>query len=239
MNERDGIPIYQRIRTQIYRDISMGTFKVGDLIPSELSLMKQYNVSRTTVRKAIESLTQEGLIDRRRGAGSFVKKDIAKAKVGLRGSLEDIFAVVKNTTSKVIRFEYVDPTPEILANLKQDSLSQVLRIDRVRSLENAPFLYSINYLPDAIGQFLTKKDLEQFSLIEAIPKKCNVPVVKAVQNFGATIASSKVAGILGVPLGFPLVEIERVTMTSEDVPVNLFYGLYRSDIYKFTTVFSI
>ncbi|MFH1300151.1 MAG: GntR family transcriptional regulator [Planctomycetota bacterium] len=238
MSEREGIPIYQRIRMQLYREISSGCLKIGELIPSETSLMKQYSASRTTVRKAIESLSKKGFIVRKRGVGSFVEKDIVKANIRLRGSFKDILAVAQNTSTKVVGFEYVDPTPEILKNLKQEDEAQVLRIDRVRCMENTPFLYSINYLPDAIGQLLMKKDLEQFALIELIPKKCNLPVVKAIQNFGATIADSVMAKMLDIPLGFPVLQIERVTMTSEDRPVNLFYGFFRSDVYKFTTAFS-
>ena len=70
-------------------------------------------------------------------------------------------------------------------------------------MEEEPFLYSVNYVPDEIGQFLTKKDLEQASLIQLIPEKCNILVVKAVQNFGATIASTRMSERLCIPIGLP------------------------------------
>ena len=238
MGERKGLPIYQQISMQIYNDIASGALKVGDAIPTEAVLMRQYNASRTTVRNAIKSLSQEGIIGRRRGSGSFVKKNVTKAKVSLQGSFEDILDVIQNTSAKVFRFEYVDSTGDIRKNLSLTGPNRVLRVDRIRYAEETPFLYSINYLPDEIGQFLTKKNLEQYALLELIPKMCGIPIVKAVQNFGATMANTKMAELLGVPLGFPILEIKRVTMSSGDRPVNLFYGYFRSDMYKFTTVFS-
>ena len=239
MGERNEAPRYQTIRAQIYNDISSGKIKVGDLIPSEAALMDQYQASRTTVRKAIEHLSNEGIIVRKRGVGSIVNKKVVAANVRLSGSFDDLLDVAHSTSVKVVRFEYVDPSPEVCKQLMLDSSSQVLRIDRIRYMEKTPFMYSVNYLPDAIGQFFTKMDLEVTSLLELVPDKCNIKLIRAMQEFNATIADNLMAGLLNVPLGFPLLQIDRITLGDNDLPVNLFYGYFRSDIYKFTTEFSL
>ncbi len=239
MGERNEVPRYQAIRAQIYNDISSGKLKVGDHIPSETALMKQYRASRTTVRKAIENLSNEGIIVRKRGIGSIVGKKVVSAKVALSGSFGDLLDVAQNTAVKVIRFEYVDPSPEHNTWLQVNDGSPILRIDRVRYKDDTPFMYSINHVPNAIGQFLTKIDLEGTSLLELIPQKCDVPLGKAIQEFNATIANSLTAELLDVPLGFPLLEINRVVFSTEKEPVYTFHGYFRSDMYEFTTEFSL
>ncbi len=239
MAERTEAPRYQTIRAQIYNDISSGKIKVGELIPSETALMEQFQASRTTVRKAIEHLSKEGIIIRKRGVGSIVNKKVVAPNVKLRGSFDDLLDVAHNTMVKVVRFEYVEASPEVCKQLKLKDGSQVLRIDRIRYMNKSPFMYSINYLPDAIGQFFTKMDLEKTSLLELVPRQCKVTLDKAMQEFNATIADNQMAEYLNIPLGFPLLRIDRVTFAKKELPVNLFYGYFRSDIYKFTTEFSL
>ena len=113
----------------------------------------------------------------------------------------------------------------------------MLRIDRVRLTDRTPFLYSINYLPDDIGRFLSKKELEEQSLTELIQKKCVFVLKSALQTFSATLADDHMADILKVPIGFPLLEIKRVTSSVEDRPINLFFGFFRPDLYVFTAIF--
>ncbi len=238
MREVENIPLFQRIRIQLYKDISSGVFKVGDLIPTEAVLMKRYNTSRTTVRRAIASLVEEGVIVGKRGKGSFVKRNVAKTNVKLRGSFKDIIDVAKSTLANVLRFEYVDANPEIAKHLAIKGNQRVLRVDRVRFAEKTPFLYSVNYLPEDIGQFLSKRDIEELPLMELLSKKCGVVLKNAVQNFSATVADDSMSNILKVPIGFPLLEIRRITSSSEDRPVNLFSGYFRADLYSFTATFS-
>jgi GntR family transcriptional regulator len=238
MREKGTIPLFQRIRIQLYRDISNGVFRVGDFIPTEADLMKRYNTSRTTVRRAIAGLVEEGIIVGKRGKGSIVKRNVAKANVRLRGSFGDILDVAKNTLVKVLRLEYLAPDPEISKHLAIKGDRRVLRVDRVRFTNKTPFLYSINYLPEDIGQFLCKKDFEEAPLLELLSKKCHVELKSAVQDFSAAVADHYVSHILNVPVGFPLLEIKRVVLSSEGTPVNLFVGFFRADIYSCTTTFS-
>ncbi len=238
MREVENIPLFQRIRIQLHKNISIGVFKVGDLIPTEAVLMKRYNASRTTVRRAIASLVEEGVIVGKRGKGSFVKRNVTKTNIRLRGSFKDILDVAKSTLANVLRFEYVDADPAVARQLAIRGNLRVLRVDRVRFTDKTPFLYSINYLPEDIGQFLSKKDIEEFPLMELLPKKCHLVLKNAVQSFSATVADDYMSKTLKVPIGFPLLEIRRVTSSSTDRAVNFFSGYFRTDLYSFTATFS-
>jgi len=238
MEELKVIPIYQRIRIQLYKDISSGVFKVGDAIPTEVSLMKRFHSSRTTIRRAISSLVKEGIVVRKAGKGSFVNRNFPKTRIRMRGSFKDIIDVAKTTSVKVLRFEYIEAPPEVAKQLQVKKDQRVLCIDRVRFAKDVPFLYSVNYLPNEIGRYLSMQDLEEKPLTQLLTDKCHQVLKNAVQNFGATVADNHIADILKIPMGFPLLTINRIATSSEDKPVNLFLGHFRSDLYVFTTVFS-
>jgi len=238
MKEKNIIPLYQQIRVQILNEIRSGNLKVGDAIDTETVLMKKYNASRTTVRNAIMDLVKTGIVKRTAGKGSFIKKNLPKAEVKLTGTFEDILNVAKTTSAKVLRFEFVEPPGYITELLKLKKNARVLKIDRVRSVGRTPFLYSTNYLPENIGKLLTIKDVEDSILTELFVKKCKQILKKQTQEFGATVADDKMAKLLKIPVGFPLLQIKRVTFSSEDVPINIFTSNFRSDIYLFTATFS-
>lgn len=238
MKEKNIIPLYQQIRIQILNEIRSGNLNIGDAIDTETILMKKYNASRTTVRNAIKDLVKDGIIERTAGKGSFVKKNLPKAEVKLTGTFEDILNVAKTTSAKVLKFEFVEPPSNILTVLKLKKDDRVLRIDRIRFVEGTPFLYSTNYLPEDIGRLLTIKDVEDFVLTELFVKKCKQVLKKQTQEFGATVADDRMAKLLKIPVGFPLLQIKRVTLSSEDILINYFISNFRSDIYAFTATFS-
>lgn len=238
MKEKNIIPLYQQIRVQILNEIRSGNLKVGDAIDTETTLMKKYNASRTTVRNAISDLVKDGIIKRTAGKGSFIKKNLPKAEVKLTGTFEDILNVAKTTSAKVLRFEFVEPPFNIIKLLNLKKNDRVLRIDRLRFVDNTPFLYSTNYLPEHIGRLLTIKDVEDSTLTELFVTKCKQMLKKQTQDFGASVADDAMARYLAVPVGFPLLQIKRVTISSEDIPINVFISNFRSDIYIFTATFS-
>lgn len=237
MKKERVIPLYQQIRVQIMNEMRIGNLSVGDAIDTESALMKKYDASRTTVRNAISALVKEGFIERTAGKGSFVKKNLPRAEVRLTGTFEDILNVAKTTSAKVLRFEFVEPPSIISDKLNLTKNERVLRIDRVRFVESTPFLYSINYLPEDIGKYLTIKDVEESVLTELFTDKCKQVLKKQTQEFGATVADDKTAKILQIPVGFPLLQIKRLTLSGDNIPINLFVSNFRSDIYVFTATF--
>lgn len=238
MEEKSIIPLYQRIRIQILKDISTGSLKIGDAIDTENVFMKKYHASRTTVRNAISSLAEEGIISRKPGKGSFVKKKPPKTKVKLVGTFEDILNVIKTTAVNVLRFEYVKPPIEAVEKLGLKDGGRVLRIDRVRFVDDTPFMYSINYMPEDIGKYLSIVDIEESVVTELLVSKCRQVLKGQVQEFGADIADDYMAKLLKIPVGFPLLEIRRVTLSRENRPINMFISHFRSDVYVYTATFS-
>lgn len=238
-NKPEGILLYQRIRNQVINEISMGKFKVGDLIPTEIELMNRFNASRTTVRHAMSELVEKGILVRKRGKGTFVSKNAkTKPRIKLNGSFEDILDVGRTTVVNVVRFEYIEAPRQVADLLEIPEKETILQIDRVRFSGKEPFIYSINYLPDSIGRYINKDILLKMPLLDIVIKQCTLPIVSGIQKFSATMADQDVAKLLNINVGVPLLEIERIVKTTNDKPLYLFLGFFRSDIYNFETEFS-
>lgn len=240
MSDALNIPMYKKITNQIYQDISLGIYKQGDLLPTESDFIKRYNTSRTTVRKALSSLVEEGIIYRKAGKGSFVQKGFLKKRpqMLLKGSFSAILAVAKELNVKVLKYEYMLPTPDVKAKLQLGDDDRVLRVERLHFYNELPFLYSTNFLPENEGRLLSLCDFENFTVAELISTKCKQTLKEAIQTFNAVVADSQRSKSLNVPVGFPLLSIERISFSVENRPVNLFFGFFRSDSYIFSAVFS-
>jgi len=240
MSDSINIPLYKKIINQIYQDISLEVYKPGDLLPTESDLIKKYKTSRTTVRKALSSLVEDGIIYRKAGKGSFVQKGFLKKKpqMLLRGSFAAIQAAAEELKVKVLKFEYLQPPPDVKEKLQLGDSERVLRVERLHFCNEIPFLYSTNFLSEIEGRFLSLSDFENFTVVELLSTKCKQTLKEAIQTFNAVVADNRRSKALNIPVGFPLLSIERISSSVDNRPINLFIGFFRSDSYVFSAVFS-
>src|SRR5690554_5525064 len=154
------IPIYQVIENDIKDQILKGKLKSGDIIPSENQLKEQYNVSRMTVRQALNNLVNEGYLFRHKGKGTFVSgRKIEKNIQGVRSFTEEMHAEGRVVKNKIIRFEIIDPTQAIKDKLFLDDQSKVIAVERIRYGDNIPVLHEELYIPFDMFKDLKEKDL--------------------------------------------------------------------------------
>ncbi len=116
----------------------------------------------------------------------------------------------------------MEATPDIAKHLGLKRNKRILRIDRLRFASSTLFLYSKNFLPEDVGLYLSKKDLEDKPLIELLFDKCRMSPKKALRSFNAKISDDQMCKLLKVPIGFPLLETKRSTSSSNNTPLNLF-----------------
>ena len=154
-------PIYLIIENDIKAAINNGSFKSGDLIPSENELKEKYNVSRMTVRQALNNLVNEGLLFRHQGKGTFVSNaKIEKSIQGIRSFTEEMEATNRKVSSKVITFKEIKANQIIAEKLFLKKGDLIYYIERIRYGNNVPVLFEILHIPKNIFPNITKKDLE-------------------------------------------------------------------------------
>jgi GntR family transcriptional regulator len=229
------VPLYYQLESILREKINSGKLVEGERLPTETELSQEYGVSRITVRQALASLAEEGLIERRQGLGTFVaQKKSFQGSIRLTGFIEDLMAMGIETTVKVLEVDVIPATAGEAAQLEIEPGSPVLRVKRVRYYENTPYSYVVIYLPERIGKNLAREDFAKGSLLKLLENKCRIRLGEAFQVINASLADGYVAGLLATNVGAPLLSIERTVYSKDGQPVQYVKTLYRSDMYNYT-----
>lgn len=224
----NALPAYQRIQAAIRERIDAGELKPGDAVDSERELAKLHRVSLMTARHALAELQHEGLVERRRGSGTFV----APPKIEfnkLTSFTEQMALRSLPVHSKVLHAGIVESGPEIVARLSLPPMASLVFIERLRIGANEPFALESCYLSAAEYAGLTRVALNMTSLFEVLQRDFNTDLAYADEEIDATVADPKTADLLDIPRGAPLLRIRQTIFSTQGKAVLYVLGLYRSD----------
>ena len=228
------VPLHYQVREQISLAIADGRLAPGDLLPPEEDLAAQGSVSRTTIRQALAALVHEGLIERKRGKGSWVVEPrIDQQLIELTGFVEDMLSRGLEPEARVISMEVVEADVIVAEELRIPEGSEVMRIERVRSADRRPILFDVSYLPLEIGQRVIDEDLKR-PIFEILEGDLGVALSEADYHIRAVAAEEPIATHLGVVAGTPLLMIERTTCSRDGEPVDYEKLYYRADRMTFS-----
>ncbi len=221
-------PAYQRIQRAIRRQVAAGGLKPGDAVASERELAKTHRVSLMTARHALAGLEQEGLVERRRGAGTFVAPPRIHFNK-LMSYSEQMASRGMAAVSKLITARTIENEHEIAARLVLPAASKILKIDRVRHASEEPFALETCYLPAERFPGLVRGPLGRGSLFAMLENDFHVRLAYADEEVDATAADARVAQALHVPKGAPVLRIRQVIYASNAKPVIYVVGFYRAE----------
>jgi len=222
------MPAYQRIQRGIRQRIDAGQLKAGDAVSSERELARIHRVSLMTARHALAGLEREGIVERRRGAGTFV----APPRIHfnrLMSYTEQMASRGLAPSSKVLVAKIVEDEPEIAARLGLSVSSRMVKIERVRHTADEPFALETCYLPASEFAGLVDAPLGRGSLFATLEHDYGVELAYADEEVDATVAEGRVAQLLDVPRGAPLLRMRQVIYSSKIKPVIYVIGFYRSE----------
>jgi GntR family transcriptional regulator len=227
-NGRNGTPAYQRIRSIIWKRIEAGQLKPGDVVDSERELAKIHRVSLMTARHALTSLEREGVVERRRGAGTFV----APPKIHfnkLMSYSEQMASRGLVAGSELLCSKIIDYEPEIAARLAVTPNHRLVKVERVRHAANEPFALEVCYLSAEEFGGLVSAPLGKGSLFSILERDFGVELAHADEEVDATAADTRIADLLSVPRGTPLLRIRQVIYSTKGKATIYVLGFYRSD----------
>lgn len=206
---------YREIAEALRSQVEAGTLGPGRLLPSEAELSAAYDASRVTIRKALESLRGEGLVDARQGFGWFVVGSPVRQTLGHLATIEgQLSSSGAAPGRRVLDFGFVK-APRRVRDALGAHVETVLRVRRVNLADGVPFARVTVWCPERLGARLSRDDVEQSSFYELL----DVPLGGAVQTIGAAAATEADAGVLEVPAGSPVLRCERVTSDVDGRPV--------------------
>jgi GntR family transcriptional regulator len=233
---QSALPLYAQIEAELAGRIRDGSLSAGDRLPSEDNLMEGFAVSRTTIRKTIQNLAQSGLIEIRRGKGTFVTQPkITQDLTELSGFVEDMRALGRTPTARLVSKQLVEANEVVARQLALAAGTLVVRIERVRLADEVPLSFDETYLPREIGEKVMEDNLETEPIFSLLEQKYHLPLVEAEYRMEAVCADGPVAWALGIAAGSPIFLIERTSYCAGHQPIDYEKLFYRGDQIRFVT----
>lgn len=227
-------PLYHQILEVLWKRIAAGQYAVEGRLPTEETLMREFDVSRHTMRAAVQQLVADGLLERFPGRGSFVVRRPTPASHWSIEALEDLIG-----TSFVGRYQVLSagfiraashPSSAALYGLGPDD--RVFNVKAVRSSSTGPYAYSNVYLPSGIGERLPRRLFAKRPFLLLVEEFCGLSAVRARQVASAEAAGREPARRLMVRPGTPLLVLERTYYTRDGRPIELVEIQYRPDRFR-------
>ena len=229
------VPLYYQLGTILREQIYSGAYGAGDQLPTEAELVADYGVSRITVRQALKTLEEEGLIRREAGRGTFVTDSAAaRTPLQMEGSLNELMSMGMATQVELLDLRDVAASQQDAEAFGIDIGDPVVQCTRLRYHQDRPFSYIINRLPRQIASHFRERDWQQGSILRSIEKRLGLHLRDADQSVRATLADAPLARLLGTRIGAPLLSVDRVVSTDGGRIIERVHTYYRSDIYTLT-----
>ncbi|MCI7187799.1 MAG: GntR family transcriptional regulator [Fusobacterium mortiferum] len=242
MLENDiAIPLYSQLKDRIISAINNDELKYGEKIPTEIEIMEQYNVSRITVRRAIEELVEEGYLIKKQGKGTFVIKNKIERKLTYSYKNTQPISFTKELelnniipSAQVIDLKIIDPIEEFNKMLNINLNDKLIYMKRLRLANNIPTAIEINYFSYTYFEELLNKNLtgslykileEDFKVFPNKNLKLELEVVKA---------NDEQSKLLNIPISEPLFLFFGITADNNNNPIHIAKRYLIASKYKFS-----
>lgn len=232
MELTEGTPLHKQISDWLKQEIESGALGEDEKLPSENELTQKFDVSRVTVRRALQTLENEQLIYRCQGLGSFVTDQRTHQSFSILNDFtEELAGSGMKASSKVLSFNHedIEDRNELLSYLDIDSKQVALKIERVRLGDGQPIAFDVTWMPMFYGQLIEGYNLEEATIFNILEDEFDIPIKRGCYRIEATIADKTLANHLNVEANTPLLQINRISYTIGDKPVYFQKRYYRND----------
>jgi GntR family transcriptional regulator len=235
IDKSSRIPYYEQLREILEQAMRAGRIAVGEQLPSEAQLCDEYDVSRTVVRQALNELTNEGLIIRYKGKGSFVAppkvdEHLAQSMIGLA---EEVSARGQQLRNQILVFERQEPPTHIVQVLALAAGDPIVRLDRLRSINGEPWVVTSTYLPFDLCAPLLELDMRHRSLYATLEHELGLVLERGRRTIEAALAGPEHATLLGIDPGAPVLLLKSIGFLASGRPVEYFLAWHRGDRSRF------
>ena len=228
LSAHSPVPLYLQLARHLRRLIGEGTLRPDEALPAERDLAERLNVSRVTLRKALRALVEDGLLDQRPRAGTFVRRvHVEQVLTVLTGFTDDMRGRGLVPSSRWLDRSIATATPEEAAALGLAPGETVSRLRRVRLADGSPLALELATIPTR----LLPDPLDVGASLYGRLRSLGHAPHRALQRIGATVLNRQQAALLGVPIGTPALSIERRSFLADGRPLELMRSQYRGDAY--------
>lgn len=232
-------PLHTQLTDKLIQKIK--TMNFADKLPSERQLCEDYNVSRTTVRQALNELKLNGYINKVHGKGNFVSRPSHNKQ-----NLLDYYSFTKQTlgrgmqpTVKILEFHKEIANKSLLEKMGLNSGDKVIKIVRLRLANDIPMIYETTFIPATLFGSLKRKQLETLPLYDIFEKNYNVKICKVVEQFSAVNIFQKEAQYLEVADNSACLKVRRYSYDVANRVIELTYSYAHSEQFIYKTSYNV
>lgn len=232
MSETIGVmkPLYQKIYSEIKQTIINGTLSQSEKLPSENELCRIYNVSRITIRKALDLLTEEGWVVKIQGKGSFANPDAkVRSKIVGPSSFSDFASAQGSTHKSIILKREIVRDKNISEKLSVNQSEDLLFIKRVLTLNDEPLMIDQAWLPAKFFPNLLTEVSEKMSLYKTLATRYNTLVEHSHKELNVSLPNNEQQELLHITATTPIFIVNKVAANQSDIPIEISEMIVRGD----------
>jgi len=234
INRSSKLPLYYQLYEILHHQIQTGARKPGDMLPPENELGATYQLSRATVRQALEMLVNQGKIYKRQGQGTFVSKPVLEQSLNRIISFwDDMHQRGLKPGTKVLEKELIPAADDFLEILNLEPDQELASLVRLRLADDEPLSVEHSLLVHKFCPGILDQDYANFSLRQMLADRYGVHISSAKQKIRAVPAPAELAKLLEVDPSSPILYIDRISYTDDGIPVEYLRINLRGDRYTF------
>lgn len=228
-----GSPIYIQIHNDMKKTIESGEWEVGNRIPAERELAVVFGVSRMTLRQAIQTLVDEGILERHVGDGTYVARKKVQEKMSGVTSFTDLMAEQgKVASSKTITYHVTTPSLSEIEKLQLSDGELVLRMERIRYADSLPICFEVATVPNKLVDGYSKTEITS-SLYRTLEEKAELTLGGAQQTVSAMSAAENIAEYLSIKRGEAILRLRQVSFLKNGEPFEYVRTQYVGNRFEF------
>ncbi len=233
LDQKSAIPLHAQIEVYLRRLITSKEYKNGDnLLPKEVTLSKKLGVSRNTVRQAVNTLVNEGLVERKKGVGTkVVHKKITTRLDNWISFTKEMRNQGIDVVNYMVQNTLVNAPVKVIDALAVSPPKEIWKLEKIRGSKEAKYLYSVSYFHPRVG--ITGKEDFNTPLYELLEKEHDIIVSTSKEKISAITASKEIGKLLGVKEETPILKRERLVCDLGERPVEYNIVYYRTDYFTY------
>jgi GntR family transcriptional regulator len=228
--------LYAIVKQDLMIAIKSGIYKAGEQLPTEDELCKIHNVSRTTVRLALQQLELEGRIKKIQGKGTFVTTTnpqiVHHMLAPIISFTEHMKDLGRRSETRVLESTVIPATAPLEEILQVPAQSPVTKLTRLRLADDEPVAYEVSYIPWQLAPGLSNED-SIGSLFKLLREKYRLRIDRSLDTLKPVATAGDVAILLKIAPGSPSIDIRTVSYLADNTPVEYSEGIFRSDVAHF------
>jgi len=234
--DKDGpLPLYHQVREVLLTLIKEAGLEEGSLIPTEREIGEKLQVSRITVRRAIDELVREGYLVAQQGKGTFVARPkIDRSMTQMQSFSEQMLKEGHRPGSQLLSLRHEKASGHVAAVLNIEDDDWIWVVERLRYADDEPICISMTYLNLPLDVTLTPAELEQETSLWAILDKKGVRLTRSEETVQALTGGEREAELLNIEIGASLLLVEGVVYTADNTPIEYHEMFNRGDRYKYS-----